>query len=45
MFSYFCVLLLALNRGIATCGSEGSGVERRDWREIKAERIVRTGLH
>lgn len=28
-----------------TCGSEGSGVERRDWRLIKAERIVRTGDH
>ena len=29
----------------ASCGSFGSGVERRDWSEIRADLIVRTGDH
>lgn len=29
----------------ASCGSLGSGVERSDWREIRADLIVSTGDH
>lgn len=29
----------------ASCGSFGSGVERSDWREIRADLMVRTGDH